>query len=130
MFDRIKKENGEGIVFKKKDSPYTPGRPNSGGNQLKFKFHKTATFIVSNITKGKRSVGLDLIDNATNQSIFMGKVTIPANHNIPNVGDFVEVRYLYAFRGGAIFQPVYLGLRNDADFSDATTKQIIYKKDN
>lgn len=100
MFDRIKKENGEGVVFKKKDSPYTPGRPNSGGNQLKFKFHKTATFIVSNITKGKRSVGLDLIDNDTNKSVFMGKVTIPANHDIPNVGDFVEVRYLYAYKGG------------------------------
>lgn len=31
-------------------------------------------------------------------------------------------------KGGAVFQPVYLGKRNDADMTDATMKQIIYKK--
>ena len=49
MFDKLKEENREGIVFKKKSAPYTHGRPNSGGNMLKYKFYKTATFIVANI---------------------------------------------------------------------------------
>jgi len=31
----------------------------------------------------------------------------------------IEVEYLYAFRGGAIFQPVYKGLRPDKHFPDA-----------
>ena len=127
LFDKLKREHREGIVFKKKDAPYTHGRPHSGGNQLKYKFYKTATFIVANITPGKRSVGLELLDNGN--MVFMGKVTIPPNKDIPNVGDFVEVRYLYAYKGGAIFQPTYLSKREDSDLTDATIEQIIYKSD-
>ena len=127
LFDKLKREHREGIVFKKKDAPYTHGRPHSGGNQLKYKFYKTATFIVANITPGKRSVGLELLDNGNR--VFMGKVTIPPNKDIPNVGDFVEVRYLYAYKGGAIFQPTYLSKREDSDLTDATLDQIIYKSD-
>lgn len=129
MFETLKAERREGIVFKKKSASYTPGRPNSGGNQLKFKFYKTATFIVANETKDKRSVGLELIDDNTGQRIFMGKVTIPPNYDVPAIGDLVEVRYLYAYRGGAVYQPTYLGKRNDSDLTDATMKQIIYKAD-
>lgn len=128
MFDRIKRENGEGVVFKKKDAPYTAGRPNSGGPALKFKFQKTGTFIVVGSTPGKRSVGLEMINESGDRQ-FMGKVTIPPNKEIPGVGDLVEVRYLYAFPGGKIFQPFYLDKRTDADLSDCTTKQLIYKKD-
>lgn len=128
MFDRIKAENGEGIVFKL-NATYTHGRPNSGGPALKFKFHKTGTFIVANMTTGKRSVGLEMIDS-TGSRVAMGKVTIPPNKDIPEVGDLVEVRYLYAFPSpGSIFQPVYLDKRTDADLTDCETKQIIYKKD-
>jgi bifunctional non-homologous end joining protein LigD len=129
MFETLKAERREGIVFKKKSASYTPGRPNSGGNQLKYKFYKTATFIVANETKDKRSVGLELIDDNTGQRIFMGKVTIPPNYDVPAIGDLVEVRYLYAYRGGAVYQPTYLGKRNDSDLTDATMKQIIYKAD-
>jgi bifunctional non-homologous end joining protein LigD len=129
MFDKLKAEKREGIVFKKKAAPYTSGRPNSGGSQLKFKFYKTATFIVANMTKDKRSVGLELIDDNTGDRVFMGKVTIPPNYDVPAIGDLVEVRYLYAYRGGAVYQPTYLGKRNDSDLTDATMKQIIYKAD-
>src|ERR1035437_5316320 len=31
----------EGVVFKRLDAPYTPGRPNSGGTQRKHKFYAT-----------------------------------------------------------------------------------------
>jgi bifunctional non-homologous end joining protein LigD len=57
----------------------------------------------------------------------MGKVTIPPNHAVPNIGDLVEVRYLYAYKGGAIFQPTYIGVRTDLDIDAANMKQIIYK---
>ena len=125
MFDKLKREHREGIVFKKKDAPYTHGRPNTGGNQLKYKFYKTATFIVANLTPGKRSVGLELIDNGKRR--FMGKVTIPPNKEIPNVGDLVEVRYLYAYKDGAVYQPTYIWKREDSDLTDANIDQIIYK---
>lgn len=128
LYDEIKKRNGEGIVFKKKDSPYTHGRPASGGNQVKYKLYKTATFIVKGATVGKRSVGLELVGENM-EKVFMGKVTIPPNYEVPDEGDLVEVRYLYAYLNGAVFQPTYLGKRNDSDLTDATMKQIVYKNE-
>ena len=77
------KNNKEGIVFKKADSTYKAGKPNSGGDHLKYKFYKTATFIVKEISKSKRSVGLELYNNE--DKIFMGKVTIPPNKDVPKV---------------------------------------------
>lgn len=125
MYNTLKAENAEGIVFKKKSAAYKHGRPASGGDQLKFKFYATATFIVEGSTKGKRSVGVNLLDGK--KLVSMGKVTVPPNHDIPNEGDLVEIRYLYAYKDGAIFQPVYLGKRSDCDTSDAVISQLKYK---
>ena len=41
MLRRLKAGKREGIVFKQVFAPYTPGKPNSGGNQLKHKFVAT-----------------------------------------------------------------------------------------
>ena len=38
MLDLLRESNKEGVVFKRLDAPYIPGRPNSGGPQLKYKF--------------------------------------------------------------------------------------------
>lgn len=43
LFKKLKEENAEGVVFKKKSSTYKAGRPASGGDVLKFKFYATAT---------------------------------------------------------------------------------------
>ena len=129
LYDKLIKDNAEGIVFKRKDSTYKHGRPASGGDHLKHKFYKEATFIVANLTKGKRSVGLEVIGQDGESRVFMGKVTIPPNKAIPSVGDFVEVRYLYAYKDGAVYQPTYKEKRNDCDLTDATIKQIVYKQE-
>jgi bifunctional non-homologous end joining protein LigD len=125
LFERLKKEKKEGIVFKRKTSPYKSGRPNSGGDQLKYKFQNTASFIVDSITKGKRSVGLVLLDGKNR--IPVGKCTIPPNKEVPKVGSIVEVQYLYAYEGGAIFQPVYLNERDDVDAKECITRQLVFK---
>ena len=50
-----------------------------------------------------------------------GNVTIPPNHDIPTPSSVVEVRYLYAFRqSGAVYQPCYLGEREDIESSECT----------
>jgi bifunctional non-homologous end joining protein LigD len=55
-------------------------------------------------------------------------VTIPPNHDLPPVGSVVEVRYLYAFReSGALYQPVYLGQRDDVDPEECTVDQLKWK---
>lgn len=114
----------EGIVFKEANSPYSGGRDKS--TAFKHKFYKTATVKVSFITKGKRSVQMSVKedDNFTN----VGSVTIPPNKDIPSEGDYIEVRYLYAYKGGALFQPVFLFKRTDADDSDSGINQLQYKQ--
>ena len=55
LWERLRRENREGIVFKRLDAPYTPGKPNSGGPQLKFKFVATLSAIVAKVNT-QRSV--------------------------------------------------------------------------
>lgn len=123
--ERLKKENREGVVFKRHDAPYKAGRPSSGGDQLKFKFYATASCLVVEGRAGKRSVALELVDGAKKVSV--GNVTVPANQAVPKAGQIVEVRYLYAYPGGSLFQPTLLGVRDDIDASACTTKQLKYK---
>jgi len=123
--DQLKRAKAEGVVFKHTNAPYTPGRPASGGSQLKYKFCETASFIVGKVN-GKRSVSLLLFDGERIKPA--GNVTIPRNQAIPETGQVVECRYLYAFQeSGAIFQPVYLGVRDDITTDECTTAQLKYK---
>jgi bifunctional non-homologous end joining protein LigD len=125
LLAELKAQHKEGIVFKRWDAPYTPGRPNSGGSQLKHKFYASLSAVVSQVNR-QRSVEVKLMNGAN--WVPAGKVTIPANHLIPKVGTVVEIRYLYAFReSGALYQPTYLGQREDLETSDCQTSQLKYK---
>lgn len=125
IYEELRATNCEGIVFKEVDAPYSAGRPNSGGTQLKYKFVESASFIVNGIN-AKRSVSLCLYDK--HGFVNAGNVTIPPNHDIPAIGDVVECQYLYCFReSGMIYQPVYLGPRDDIPASECTVKQLKFK---
>ena len=125
---RSLRENGvEGVVFKEWNAPFCPGRPNSGGSQLKFKFVESASFVVTS-HNDKRSVSLGLYDG--DKLVPVGNVTIPPNHAVPAVGEVCDARYLYAFReSGVIYQPVYIGKRCDISASECVTDQLKYKVD-
>jgi bifunctional non-homologous end joining protein LigD len=125
-FHRLQQNQAEGVVFKLLSAPYTPGRPNSGGPQIKYKFTETASVFVCSVNQGKRSVSIGVLQGV--QTVPIGNVTIPANHEIPNLGDIVEARYLYAYPGGSMFQPVYLGKRHDIDHAACVIEQIKFKK--
>ncbi|MCY3019409.1 MAG: WGR domain-containing protein [Planctomycetota bacterium] len=103
MLNALKTLGREGVVFKDCDAPYTAGRPASGGTQLKFKFVATGSFIVAKVNAGKRSVALEVMDQA-GKGIGVGNVTIPANQKVPGVGTIVEARYLYCYPNGSLFQ--------------------------
>ncbi len=121
--EALRRDQREGVVFKRLDASYTPGRPSRGGSQLKYKFCATASFIVARLND-QRSVLLRLIDQAGTA----GNVTIPPDQPVPQVGAVVEVRFLYAFRqSGCLYQPVYLGVREDTDPSECTADQLKYK---
>jgi bifunctional non-homologous end joining protein LigD len=134
LWNQVLTASGEGVVFKRINCPVTEGRPNSGGDWLKFKFTETASFCVMEINTGRRSVKIGLIEfnlhpKASQHQMLtsVGNVTIPPNHEIPAVGEIVEVEYLYAYRGGSVFQPVYRGRRMDLDIGACTTGQLKYK---
>lgn len=126
MLDRLRQQRREGMVFKRRDSVYVPGRPSSGGDQRKLKFTATASCLVVSCKDHKRSVMIALL-NETGATVDVGAVTIPPNHNIPKIGAVVEVRFLYAYPGGSLYQPVYLGERDDAGESSCTMAQLKYK---
>jgi bifunctional non-homologous end joining protein LigD len=127
LFDRLKAERAEGVVFKRISAKYLPGRPTSGGDHLKFKFTATATCKVLAPNEGKRSVALAVCQHPGDGFVEIGNVTIPPNFRIPETGSLVNVRYLYAYVGGSLFQPVYLGERNDVDVADSV-KSLKFKQ--
>jgi bifunctional non-homologous end joining protein LigD len=126
LYDKMKAETREGLVFKRLEAVYIPGRPASGGDQLKHKFVATATFIVLSHSSDRRSVQLGL----TGVNRELGSVTIPPNMDIPAVSALVEIRYLYAYPDGALAQPNYQGLRTDLEVADCVESQLKFKAPN
>ena len=125
-FDRLREERAEGVVFKRIDAPYSPGRPNSGGDQLKFKFVETASVMISKIN-AKRSVAISVWDN--DKLVPAGNVTIPPDHQIPQAWDIADVRYLHAMVGsGSLVQPVFLGVRTDIAAAECTRSQFKFRR--
>lgn len=123
LYNRVMAENGEGLVFKRLDSVFAEGRPNSGGDQLKMKFWRQATVCVASINPSKRSVTMSMLENG--MMVGVGSCTVPPNYPMPAPGALFEVRYLYAYRnGGSLFQPQYEGERDDADVD--TTDSLTY----
>jgi bifunctional non-homologous end joining protein LigD len=125
MLSRLRTDNREGVVFKRLAGTYTVSRPSTGGDALKCKFYESASFIVSG-ANARRSVSLSLFE--AGNAVPAGNVTIPPNHTIPRTGAVVEVRYLYALReSGCIYQPVYLGPRDDVEPGECQTRQLKWK---
>ena len=126
MYKRLLKDGKEGVVFKKVNADYEPGARNL--SMVKFKFYSTLTAMVCDEGRGgKRSVGLKL--HGDGEWINVGNVSIPINHEVPKPGDCVEIKYLYAYKGGSLFQPIYLGKRDDCDGSDCGLHQVKYKSE-
>lgn len=125
LWNKVKMYHGEGVVLKLMDGGVKEGRPNSGGDWLKFKFTESASCEVHEIHPTKRSVALRLYDNGS--LVPVGSATIPPNYPIPSVGDVVEVEYLYAYRNGSLYQPVYRGIRADIERNECVLRQLKYK---
>ena len=125
MMAKLKALGKEGIVFKKLSAKWYAGRPASGGSAVKCKFYKTASVIVLKVNT-KRSVVMGVLDGKN--IIQIGSVTIGPNKEIPSVSSLVEVRYLYAYKGGSLYQPTYIQDRSDElDRKECVIGQLVYK---
>ena len=118
LFEALKDHRAEGVVFKRADAHYAPGRPASGGSQMKWKFTENCTVRVASCSTKKRSVAIECLGNDGVSVIPMGNVTIPSNADVPAVGTIVNVGYLYLYDGGSLFQPTYQGVRTDQSLPD------------
>ena len=117
LFRHLKQADKEGAVFKDLHAPWTAGRPSSGGSQLKCKFWASCSCVVTGVN-AQRSVEVSLSGRP------VGNVTIPPNFNLPSIGQVVEIRYLYvAGENGSLYQPVYLGERDEIDADDCTLER-------
>jgi len=117
FLQELKADGKEGIVFKNLRSAWYAGRPASGGNAIKCKFWATCSCVVAKINSC-RSVEIALGGKA------IGNVTIPPNYDIPAVGKVIEIRYLYVTGpGGSLYQPVYLGERDDVRAEECTMER-------
>ena len=122
----LKAAGKEGIVFKCLSARWSAGRPESGGPALKCKFWSSVSCVVIKHNT-KRSVDVALSGQ------YVGKVTIPPNWEVPKVGQCVEVKYLYVVGvGGSLYQPIYLGPRDDVGISECTfeAQKLKYKAEN
>jgi ATP-dependent DNA ligase len=136
LIERVRRENGEGIVARELEGAYLPGRPRTP-NAWKIKFYATLSALV--LAKNEqRSVLLGLLDgNQVPQPV--GNVTVPSNAAMPSIfestspldqpapGCIVEVRYLPS-RGTNLYQPVLLGTRTDITPAECTLDQIVAGK--
>jgi bifunctional non-homologous end joining protein LigD len=125
LYQELQNRNAEGVVFKRKDSLYSPGRPASYGPCIKFKFKDTCSCIVLAQNVGKSSIKLGVTDGMNR--IAVGNTTVYANQIMPQVGDIVEVEYLYYYKDGSLFQPVLKGIRNDVDESECLISKLKLK---
>ena len=121
LVDRVRKDGGEGVVFKRRDAKYRVGRPSSGGDWVKAKNWNDLSAIVTH-ANDKRSVALHLLD-ADGGRVPVGNVTVPSNYGVPEAGDVVEIRYLYAYPEGSLYQPVFEGPRVDVSPEECTADQ-------
>jgi len=107
LYDRLKAERAEGIVFKKlRGAPYAPGKIENlaKADAVKVKFYASGEFVVTGWNGGKSSVALGAYDGARLVSI--GSVTVPAKDQAEvQVGGVIHVRYLYATPGHQLYQP-------------------------
>lgn len=121
--ERLRNAGAEGLVIQRGDRPYVRGRSEDA---LKLKFWNTCTVRVASHHGTKRSVGMELLDDNGDWK-GVGNLTIPASQDIPAIGSLVEVEYLYAYRGGALYQTSFKELRDDVREEECKTTQLWYK---
>jgi len=125
LLEELKTSKKEGVVAKNINAIYTPGRPNSGGNYLKYKFVKTASAIVGGHNQ-KHSVSLCLLDGE--KKVAIGNVTIPTSEDLPEIDSIIEVKYLYAMpSSNSLYQPSFIGKRDDVSAEECSIEQLEYK---
>lgn len=122
LMRKVRDEGGEGVIAKHLYSGYEPGVRSS--KMLKVKYVKTVDCIVSSLQReGSEAIGLSLLGEQG--LVEVGACSVIGKPAV-ELGDVVEVRYLYAVDRGAprLTQPVLLGVRDDKLPRECTLDQL------
>lgn len=109
--EKMKKEKKEGVVFKRLDAPYEPGRRNDLKKAIavKVKFYKAVSPVVMGWKKDKQSIEVGLREKVEGERMpqvtSVGWVTVPTKYvEQVEVGKPIRVRYLYATPAKQLYQ--------------------------
>ena len=122
-YERLLGDGREGVVFKRLDAVYTPGKGHA--DMVKHKFYSEASVRVCVGREGKHSIGMEVLDDKG--WVFVGHCTIGQATYLPSIGSVVEVRYLNYQAGGSLYQPSFKGIRDDVDFEECVLSQLKHK---
>ncbi|CAN5726171.1 hypothetical protein BH11MYX1_BH11MYX1_45160 [soil metagenome] len=115
LHDSLRGANAEGLVFKDREAPYTSGR---GTTQRKFKFIKSAdVMIVENAGNAYRMCVWDGRSQFDCGRVYAGTTNASRKDLDARLArgetPVAEVKYLYATNDHQLFQPVFVGIRED-----------------
>lgn len=115
--------NAEGVVLKKTNAPYRPGKRMD--EMLKCKFFDTCDVIILEVGRqGKDSCGIALLDDH-GKVVDVGAIKM-TGHNLAKakLGDVVEVKYLYLTNDRRLYGPAtFLKFRDDKSPDECTLDQ-------
>lgn len=126
LYERLQASGAEGIVFKRKDAPYAPGR---GNTQLKCKFVSSADVVlVENAGNAYRMQVFDGGKAFDVGKVFSGTTNESRAHLDAALGRgerlVAEVRYLYATADSQLFQPIFVRVRSDKKEKECVRAQL------
>lgn len=116
--DLLRNRN-EGVVIKTLSGKYKPAKRNS--DALKAKFVKSCDVVVTGIAHGGHD-NYVLSVYKDGELIEMGRCSAIGKAKV-NVGDVIEVRYLYVGAGNRLYQPRMMSVR-----TDKTPEECVYSQ--
>lgn len=128
LIKQVSADNSEGVVFKRLDSPYIPGKRKLYWAKYKFR-HDVDCIVVDRNRDGHRNFVLALWDpeSSSTEPIEVGEVTALAGDGATiEVGMVVTVVYLYATDARRLYQPTKPRIRHDKASADCTMDQLVY----
>lgn len=120
----VKAMNGEGLMLKRLDGLYHPGKRTEA--MLKCKFRSEIDCVVKELKRHGKD-NMVLVVYRDGEEVEVGECTALAGDGPKiQVGDVVCVTYLYATADNRLFQPTLPRIRTDKDPKDCTFDQLKY----
>jgi bifunctional non-homologous end joining protein LigD len=127
MLQELQDSKAEGIVFKKMSAAYLQGKAHQ---HFKLKFWKMLDcFVIEKNRDGKDAVELAVYKSGEVYRICGASLIGKEREGKINVGDVVEIKYLYATSTWQAVQPTILRKRDDKLPIECMIEQMIVNRD-